>query len=85
MEVIKVSEIEDQQPTNIGVVEFSPIGATPCSSTTRYKQPNAKYTLVSDDGNISIHLMDSQGKLVAEFVKNEARNKGENSEVLTLP
>jgi uncharacterized delta-60 repeat protein len=43
-----------------------------------------KYTL-TDNENISINLIDSQGKLVAEFVKNEARNKGDNTEVLTLP
>jgi uncharacterized delta-60 repeat protein len=43
-----------------------------------------KYTL-TDNETISINLVDSQGKLVAEFVKNEARNKGDNTEVLTLP
>lgn len=43
-----------------------------------------KYTL-GDNDQISISLIDNQGKLVAEFVKSEARNKGNHEELLTLP
>lgn len=69
---------------NVGIAEFSTIDNTLIYPNPLQNVERLKYTLV-DNERISISLIDSQGKLVAEFVKNENRAKGEHEEILNLP
>lgn len=69
----------------IGLIEFSHDNIHPLIYPNPLQATETlKYTLTSDE-NITVNLIDSQGKLVAEFIKNEVRTKGEHTEVLTLP
>jgi uncharacterized delta-60 repeat protein len=70
---------------NTGLVDFSQTN-TP---TLLYPNPlqnieHLKYTLANDD-QISIVLLDGQGKLVATFVENEKQEMGDHEVELNLP
>jgi uncharacterized delta-60 repeat protein len=69
----------------LGMIEFSQTETTPLLYPNPLQQTEVlKYTL-SEPEQISISLIDGQGKLVTEFVKNENRAKGEHEEILNLP
>lgn len=69
----------------VGLIEFSPNQTAPILYPNPLQQTETlKYTL-AEPGQISITLIDSQGKLVTTFLKNENQAKGDHEIKLALP
>ncbi len=70
---------------NTGLIDFSQTETAPLLYPNPLQNTEVlKYTLADDD-QISIVLLDGQGKLVATFVENEKQVKGDHEVELNLP